>query len=418
MAADKRSHVWPAAPGPETGGGMGRSWFVGVAAALVLASGAQAQADNGLAARITQYETLVRDTGDGGVLWLLAEAYAQAGRKDDALKALGQLADRRMGFVPTPDSPLAKLAGDPGYDALAARMAAEAPKVLTGRTAYTVRMPQLIPEGVAYDAEHGRLFLGDAVHRRIVSVDRGGRPEPYGAPLAMPPLGMKVDAPRGRLLVATTNAFWTTRQKRAELVALDLRTRRPIGVWTHPDAVSFNDLDVAANGDVYVSDSEGGAVFRLRGGAMDRLTPAGGLGYPNGVALSRDGRHLFVAQGVSLRRVDTATGEVTRVANPPNFTTLGVDGLYRRGDDLIGVQNIGTPGRVVRMRLAPNLDRITHFEVLRSGDPGFDIPTTAALAGDRLLVLANAQIDRLKPDGSIDASKPLNPIRIVEIPLS
>ena len=397
---------------------MGKQWAAGVVTALLLASGAHAQPDAGLAARIAQYETLVRDTGDGGVLWLLAEAYAQAGRKDDALKALDQLADRRMGFVPTPDSQLAKLTGDPTFEALARRMADEAPKVLTGRTAYTVRMPQLIPEGVAYDAERGRLFLGDAIHRRIVSVDRGGRSEPYGAPLAMPPLGMKVDAPRGRLLVATTNAFWSTQEKKAELVALDLRTRRPIGAWTHPEAVSFNDLDVAANGDVYVSDSEGGAVFRLRNGSMERLTAPGGLGYPNGVALSRDGRHLFVAQGVSLRRVDTTTGEVTRVANPPTFTTLGIDGLYRRGDDLIGVQNIGTPGRVVRMRLTPAMDRILEFEVLRSGDPAFDIPTTAALTGDRLLVLANAQIDRLRPDGTIDTSKPLNPIRIVEIPLS
>jgi sugar lactone lactonase YvrE len=256
------------------------------------------------------------------------------------------------------------------------------------------------------------------VDRQIVSVDRGGRPEPYGKPLAMPPLGMKVDAPRGRLLVATTNAFWATKSKRAELVALDLRTRRQIGAWSHPEAVSFNDFDVAANGDVYVSDSEGGALFRLRNGAMERLTAVGGLAYPNGVAVSRDERYVFVAQGVSLRRVDTSTGEVTRVANPPDFTTLGIDGLYRRGDDLIGVQNIGTPGRVVRMRLAPTQDRITAFEVLRSGDPAFDLPTTAALVGDRLLVLANAQIDRLKPDGTVDTTKPLNPIRIVEIPLS
>jgi hypothetical protein len=158
-------------------------------------------------------------------------------------------------------------------------------------------------------------------------------------------------------------------------------------------------------------------VFRLRGQAMERVTPANGLGYPNGVAVSGDGRSVFVAQGVNLRRIDVATGEVKRVPGPANLSTLGVDGLYWRDGTLIAVQNAGTPGRVLKLALSPEQDRITGHEVLQAGDPGFDIPTTGALAPGRIFVLANAQIDRLKEDGTLDPTKPLAPIRVLEIPL-
>lgn len=394
-----------------------RHGLLGALAALVLATPAFGQVDPELAARIQSYERLHAETGDGGVLWVLAEAYAAAGRKDEAVQALNGVADLRMGFYPTADSPVARLAGHPGYEAALRRLDAAAPKVARGRPAFIIDRPGLTPEGLAYDPAEGRLFVGDMAGREILAVGRDGGVSVFASGLALRPLGLKVDAGRRWLWAATTNAFSDASDKRGDLVAYDLSTGRQVGSWTHPEAISFNDLDVAPNGDVYVTDSAGGAVYRLRDGAMDRLTPAGGMGYPNGIAVDGQGRHVFVAQGAGLRRIEVASGEVSRVASPRDFSPIGVDGLYWKDGGLIAVQNVGTPGRVLRLRLSAAGDRIEAVEPLHARDPVFDIPTTGAVAGDRFYLLANAQIDRLRGDGSLDPAKPLAPIRILEIPL-
>jgi len=388
-----------------------------LAAAVVLAPPASAQ-DEALKARIAQYENLVRQTGDVGVLWLLADAYAQAGDKAKAVEALNRLADMRLGFAPDSLAGVGKLAGDPAYDAVAARMAAEQPRVRRARVAHVLAVPGMVPEGLAYDEGTGRLFIGDGHGRRVHAIGRDGKTRVF-AELPEAPLGMTVDAKRSRLWVAVTNAFWRVGERRSSLTAVDLKTGRVIAAYSHPELQSPNDMTVAPNGDVYVSDSLGGRVWRWRAGAeaLEPLTPAGQLGYPNGVAVTDDGRHLFVAQGVSLRRIDLATGEVARIGAPTELTTLGVDGLYWRDGALIGVQNGPTLGRVLRLELSPARDAVTGWKMLEAGNPAFDVPTTGAIARDRMFVIANAQLSRLKEDGTLDRPELLKPITILELPL-
>jgi sugar lactone lactonase YvrE len=229
---------------------------------------------------------------------------------------------------------------------------------------------------------------------------------------------MKADAARGRLWVATTNAFWDTPKKEAELLALDIKTGRVVARHSHAEAASFNDLDIAPDGAIYVTDSDGGAVFRLPadGSAMQRVTPKGAMGYPNGIAWL-NGR-LYVAQGISLRRVDPATGTVASVRSAPGFPGLGIDGLYAHDGGLIAVQGFGYKGRISRLELSADGTAVTAARLLEAGNPAFDAPTTAAPAGDRLYVLANSQLDRVRPDGTVSAAPALKPIVILELPLA
>jgi hypothetical protein len=277
----------------------------------------------------------------------------------------------------------------------------------------------MVPEGLAYDPVRRRLFLGDMAGRLILSVDESGRSRVFASRLALRPLGLKADPGRRRLWAATTNAFSDATDKRGELLLFDLDSGRRLAAYSHPEATSFNDMDVAPNGDLYVTDSAGGSVFRLPAGgsALERLIPARSLSYPNGVAVSGDGRHLFVAQGVGPVRIDLATRQVLMLPRPPGFAALGFDGLYWRGGALIGVQNYATPGRVVRLELSPERDRITAAQLLEAGHPQFAFPTTAAPAPDRLFVLANAQLRQLKDDGTIADPGALKPIVILELPL-
>ena len=366
-------------------------------------------------ARIAQLEGLVPTVPDPSLAYLLASDYAQLGDKAKALEWLTRAADSRSGFEP-PQAAFAKFSGDPDYERLRLRMERDPSPVRRSRRAFVVSRPGLVPEGIAYDAAGRRLFMGDMGRSRILAVDAAGRARDFGPVLRLRPLGMKVDPARGRLWVATTSAFWDTAKKEAELVALDLASGRVVARHTHAEATSFNDLDIAPNGELFVTDSDGGAVYRLPadGSAMQRLTPKGAMGYPNGIAWL-NGR-LYVAQGIALRRVDPVSGEIVRVRGFPGFAGVGFDGLYAHEGALLGVQGVGFRGRVSRLEVSPEGDAVTAARVLEAAHPDFDAPTTAAVAGNRLYVLANSQLDRLRPDGTISA-EPLKPIVILELPL-
>lgn len=377
------------------------------------AAGAQAPDPAAVRARIAQLEALVPTIPDPSLAYLIASDYAELGDRAKTLEWLGRAADARAGFE-TRNPAFARFSGDPDFERLRARMAAETASVLRSRRAFVIDRPGLVPEGLAWDPA-GRLFVSDMAGRRILAVDRAGRVRDFAQGLRLRPVGLKVDRARGRLWVATTNAFWDTPKKEAELLGLDLRTGRVVARHGHADATSFNDLDVAPDGDLYVTDSDGGAVYRLPADspAMQRVTPKGAMAYPNGIAWLNGA--VYVAQGIALRRIDPATGEVARVRGLPGFPGLGIDGLYAHEGSLIAVQGFGFKGRVSRLQLSPEGDAVAAARLLEAANPAFDVPTTAAPAGDRLYLLANSQLDRLRPDGSV--AGPLQPIVILELPL-
>ena len=124
-----------------------------------------------------------------------------------------------------------------------------------------------------------------------------------------------------------------------------------------------------------------------------------------------------MAQGIALRRIDAATGEVSTVGQPPNLALLSIDGLYWYKGSLIGVQNAGSPGRVLRLKLSNDGTSISAFEVIEAGNPDFDIPTTGAISGDGLIVIANSQLTRLGDDGRVTPGPPLKPVKLLKIRL-
>ena len=380
-------------------------------AAAALA-GAPFQADPAAADRARTYEQLYKDSGNGALLWLAAEAHALAGQDAQAIAALRTFADARLGFEVTPDSPLHRLAGTADYDALAKRLAADARHAGDTSQVASLSVPGFIPEGIAADPASGRLFVGDMAGKRIIVRDKEGRQSQFRSTGALRPLGMKVDPAAGLLRVAASTAFIASEKPETALLSFDLQTGALKHSATSPDMRSINDLAIASNGDIYATDSLGGAVFRLRKGAdaFERVTEAAKMSYPNGIAITPDGATLFVAQGASLRHIDIASGAVTTVAHPPGLALLSLDGLYWHDGGLVAVQNGAGRGRILRLELAGDLKSVTGFKVLEGSHPDFDIPTTGAIVGDSIVYIANSQLDHLEDDASISGT--LTPIRL------
>jgi sugar lactone lactonase YvrE len=369
------------------------------------------------------------------VLYNLARAEARAGDASAALRALERLA--RQGAVRdvAADSAFAALRADARFGELTAALARAAEPVARSDTAFALGDPDLVPEGIAYDAADDAFYVGGLHGRTVLRVRRDGTRRAFAAPRAEglgQVLGLRVDAARRTLWLATlvpdsaAPRFQRGIGGWAFLHAYDLRTGRRTGRWAAPDSSRphlLNDVAVTAGGDVYVTDSEGGALWRLRRGAARLERVHGGAAdftYPNGVAVSTDGRRLYVAhvEGLSALPLGAAAGaRPTRVRAPWGTHTGGIDGLYACGDGLLAVQQMLDFPQITRFALTAAGDSVTGTRALERRHPGQRIPTTGALAGDAFFYIADAQLDRLQPEGGLTPSPaPRDPI-VLRLPL-
>ena len=108
-----------------------------------------------------------------------------------------------------------------------------------------------------------------------------------------------------------------------------------------------------------------------------------------------------------------------RLPQPDTVVTGGCDGLYWYEGDLIGIQNVTNPGRVVRIELADKGTRVGGLIVLQSHHhPDFAEPTTGTIAHGALNVIANSYVGHFQPDGRIKNEDQLKGTVIVGVPLT
>jgi hypothetical protein len=81
---------------------------------------------------------------------------------------------------------------------------------------------------------------------------------------------------------------------------------------------------------------------------------------------------------------------VIRLADAPQATSLGVDGLAWYVGSLIGVQNGVAPSRVVRFHLDDSGTRITRQEIIDRNVAIADEPTIGVVVGRSYVYIANS----------------------------
>jgi hypothetical protein len=200
--------------------------------------------------------------------------------------------------------------------------------------------------------------------------------------------------------------------ERGALIGLDKRGR--IRTRIAPLVGAFHPGDVSsAGGELFVSDSQNGAVYRLTaaGRALAAVVLPGVGKSGQGTALDGDKKRLLVAdysQGIA--SIELATGARTLLMRQDGKPLRGVDGLVRCGSTYYGIYNAVAPGAllsIVRTAQGIEVDRPL-------GEFTLPDPTQVAFDGKRLLIIPDsgwATVDR--PD-----FKRLRGARILAIPLS
>jgi sugar lactone lactonase YvrE len=378
-----------------------------------------------LAERIRAAERrLAAAPDDPALLFELGFRHARAGDSAAALSLLERVAAQRTGI--DPEGSYDRLREMPAYRALLSRIRRDFPPVTASTVAFTIPERDLIPEGIAYDPASGRFFIGSIQKRKIVAVSPEGAVTdfvPSGRDGLGMVLGLRVDSARRLLWAACmfrVRSGEGAEEERSGLGAFELPSGRLARrILLDPGAHTLNDLVVTRAGHVYVTDSEASEIYHLAPGGtrLDRIVDSARIFRPNGIALSPDESRLFVAAWPSIVVVDLRSGAVRPLRHAPNVVTGGIDGLYFHQGSLIGVQNDVHPGRVLRYRLTAPLDSIEWEDVLQSYHPRFEQPTTGAIAGDGLYLLANPQLAKQREGGTTVPLEQLNPVVILRVDL-
>ena len=375
-------------------------------------------------ANLTRFQALRKERPADGVL-IFYEAIIRLGlgEREPAFALLRSLEGRKLGLIPARGVGFDEVWDDPQFAAIRKKLADEEPRTPDSPVAFRLRDPRLIPEGIAYDAKGDRFYIGSIAQRKIVVSDGKDQTRDFSLPddKLDAILGLAVDAAGAHLYAVSTNGFEESarKERRNAVVCYDLRSGHLVDRFPAPEALQLNDLAIAPDGTLFATDSAGGTIFRKKP-AENSLAPLGEKGAlrgANGIALAPDGT-LYVTLSTGIARVDTASGQPTRLPQPETVVTGGIDGLYWQGGDLFGIQNTTNPGRVIRIALADKGTRIRGLTVLQShSHPDFHEPTTGAIAHGALNVIGNSYVGHYQPDGTIKDAGELKDTAVIAVAL-
>lgn len=266
-----------------------------------------------------------------------------------------------------------------------------------------------IPEGITSDGDH--LYVGLSLLGRIVRVDLHGSVEDFGAlPTTPEPLfaGGLATLADGSVLF-TAAGFSPSEATGVYRIPAEGGTATLIS--THPGYAFPNALAPDDAGDVYVSDSIAGAIFKIAADGTTQLwsddpllaagdVPACGeseapfrIG-PNGIAIDDSALIVVNTDQASILRIpireDGSAGEVERVIGPDCDNLNGPDGIaveapgrwlvaVNGSDTLVAVTAGGTLELVSNTEL---LDHPASVEVVEGTNGRYALVTNHPFGGD------------------------------------
>ncbi|HEV3037701.1 MAG TPA: hypothetical protein VHA33_07950 [Candidatus Angelobacter sp.] len=370
----------------------------------------------------------------------MASVEVHLGHTSQAVQWMAKYASMGLTYDVASDEDLAPLARDDSFKVVAAKLKENAKPIRKAELACTLPLPDLMPEDLTFDATSSRTFVVSSIQHHTlyrVKLPSDGSTECSISELPLPP-----DAKRWPTLAVSAdsrrNAFWMTASAmpgfggfpkeddgKAELLAIDGTTGkvlRRLYPATGSKAV-LGDMSVGYDGSVYVSDSVGGGVYRVRGelnnSTLDKI--AEGLFSPQTPVLARDGRRVFVADYpmgiaiIDLKRQDGDSNSnknslskavtLNYLKHPSNVAVTGLDGLYLYQDSLIGIQNGTEPARIIRFRLNHAQTEILSAEIIEQSTERLGEPTHVIELDGWFYVTANVGWGKIDDSGALKAGQ-------------
>jgi hypothetical protein len=375
-------------------------------------------------------------------LLIVASIEARMGHKEEALKWVQKYVATGLSYDFMKDDDLKEiLSGAEGQKSLAQMKQQDEP---VERTEFVCSLPQAdtMPEDIAYIKESqsgGSFFVSSIQHHTLyrVTLPKAGSKECIMQEVPLPDdvkrwptLAVSAD-PKRKVLWMTADAmpgfsgFPKEDSGKAVLFEVDANNGNLLHRYTPETSgpAVLGDMQVTSDGTVYVTDSIGGGVYRLRGNPdtarLEKI--ADGLFSPQTPALSRDGKRLFVADySMGIAVIDLSAGpgaKVNYLPHPENVAVVALDGLYLSGDSLIGIQNGTEPVRILRLNLNHAQTEIVSAEVIEQNTERMGDPTHAVAVDGWFYVSANVGWSKVDDDtGKVRDGEKFTPPVLLRFP--
>lgn len=369
----------------------------------------------------------------------VATIEARLGRKDEALRWIQKYVATGLSFDPSKDADLKTLMTAGTGERVAALMNEHTLPVTNAEFVCELPQADTMPEDIAYlkaanAKSAGAFYVSSIQHHTIyrVSLPKSGSRQCTMEELPAPPeakrwptLAISAD-PKRKVLWVTASAmpgfsgFPKEDEGKAALIAIDPKSGKVLRRFDFEIAgpAVLGDMCVTDQGTVYVTDSIGGGVYRVQGNLQTAKLEkiAAGLFSPQTPALARDGKRLFVADytmGIAVIDLPAAgampnpAAKLNYLPHPENVAAVGLDGMYRNGDSLIGIQNGTEPERIVRFLMNPAETEITRDEVIHQ--IGHLDPTHAVEADGWFYATANVGWSKVDDSGQLKPGEKFTP---------
>lgn len=286
--------------------------------------------------------------------------------------------------------------------------------------------PALLTEDIDYDSQKKRFLITSVREKKIVSVDASGVIRDFArSPDDWPFLAVKID-PKRKVVWATEVAlrgFVFVPQKdwgRSAVLRYDLRSGSLLQRVEGPHGSALGDMALTSQGEVIVSDGEGGGVYRVsaNGGALPRLDN-GDFMSPQTPVMLPDGERILVPDYVrGIAVLEIATKKVRWLPTDGKFALNGIDGMYLNRRTLIAVQNGSSPERVVAFTLNRELTGITSEDVFERSTATLGDPTHGVVDNGNFYYIANSGWDVIDEHGNLKPGSKVSAAHIMRVQLA
>jgi len=344
----------------------------------------------------------------------VARAQLELGHTDAALNEARHFV--AMGQThPILDSPLFR----PVRSAIDSRLQSNAAALSIARPAVPLSDPGLLPEDIDYDPRSKRFFVTSILEHNIVALDAAGHSKVFAdSPDHWPMMALKIDTARRRLW-ATEVALdgfpdvASSDSGHSVILEFGLDKGALLAQYKGPPGSNLGDMALAHNGEPIVSDGNGGGVYRLHAGALQRIDH-GDFISPQTIAICAGDRHAFVPDYVrGVAEFDLETGAVTWLPMENRHALDGIDGLYCHGSSLIAVQNGTSPARVVAFALDPSKAAILQQTAIERATSTLGAPTHGVIVDGAFFYIANSGWDAIDEHGATKPSTRMTPAVIM-----
>src|SRR6202789_1388282 len=354
----------------------------------------------------------------------IARAQLHIGESDRAFEQLEQVAQMGQSEdLIAISSDFSALATGSRWTRLQNAFAANRSPMSLARTAFSLSDPALLAEDVDYDPGTSRFFITSVREKKIISATGTGSSINFAtAPDNWPILAIKVDSQRSVVWateVAMQGFSFAPKSDwgRSAVLCFDLKNGRLLRRTEGPHGSALGDMALAANGDVIVSDGDGGGVYRAShtGGELTRLDD-GDFISPQTPAIDPDGRQIFVRDYVrGIAVLELGTKKVRWLPMEGRFALNGIDGMYFEGGKLIAVQNGTSPERVVIFTLDAERRKITSEKIIERSTPTLGDPTHGVLVDGDFFYIANSGWDSIDDQGNVKPGAKLSVPRLMRV---